>query len=513
MADQLIPRGTPVQTSRPEQPTTGQSLTPRGTPAGGAVSTSAQSAQAGPKGYLNDPELDRRAFEEAQRRLAARPQGRFGQALDLVDRAADNYAFNLSRPFSGLRESLPGGGGFQYGKAIDRYYDEGIQEAAGLAGTGAEIVGSLASPSPLGKAKLAYQAGEGAVVSGLESLAQSTETDNAGRDATISALTGGTVAGAVGSIGRSARPLEETDIVGTGETVEGLLGGARNRLGVEGLNRETAGLDLREALITDLVGRAGGRKGMARNLKSLSTGIPNLKKIIEEDSIPGSVIADEIMNLGSRAGKRNAARAAANIVDTLGNDAAALASLRAGMLQNVLGGPNANPAQSMQRIQRFMDDNTELVNQLFTPEQADALAELNVMMRNAIQPNTPQADKFGELLQTVLGPEVGAAIRPLLKARGGAAALVTGAGGVAAGIDPTTAIATGILAPYALGVATKALSSRPARQAISFAASRPVGAGRLAAEAAIPAFVGGEPEPNEEDLKRYLQQQMLQGGQ
>jgi hypothetical protein len=167
----------------------------------------------------------------------------------------------------------------------------------------------------------------------------------------------------------------------------------------------------------------------------------------------------------------------------------------------------------MQRIQRFMDDNTELVNQLFTPEQADALAELNVMMRNAIQPDTPQADKFGQLLQTVLGPEVGAAIGPLLKGGRGASALITGTAGAAAGMDPMMAVSTGLLAPIALSQAARVLSSRPARQAISVAASRPTGIGRLAAEQAVPAFVGGEPQPNEEELKRYLQQQMLQGGQ
>jgi hypothetical protein len=148
-------------------------------------------------GYLTDPAQDEAAYQEAKRMYDSRVQFPGAQT---AERFADNWSFNLTRPATGA--VLSGQGmGFDYGKAVDRYYDDMVREGAGPLASGiAETAGTILSPVPFGKLKAISKlpglarAGGRAVIDALVGAGEqeALRTQNQDRDVMTDLLTGGT---------------------------------------------------------------------------------------------------------------------------------------------------------------------------------------------------------------------------------------------------------------------------------------------------------------------------------
>lgn len=158
-------------------------------------------------GYLVDPAEDEKAYLEAQRMYESRAQFPGSQ---VAERFADPFGFNLTRPMTGAAYWLRGKGipvpgfqgeGYEFGKAVDRYYDDMVRAGAGSTASAiAETAGTLTSPSPVGKiikGKGAVQTGarilgEGAIAAGEQ---QALSTENEQRNILMDALMGSLASG------------------------------------------------------------------------------------------------------------------------------------------------------------------------------------------------------------------------------------------------------------------------------------------------------------------------------
>ena len=150
----------------------------------------------GPKGYLSDPEEDQRAYEAARERYERAAPSDLKAALL---RGAGSASFNIDRPTNAIIGVLAGEGGFQFGKAKDRYFDDMVAEQAGPLGDLANVGGAMIGPGKFGMAgRMAY----GALGSMFEGENLATEGEGGVREALVNGLIGGGTAGAADLIGR-----------------------------------------------------------------------------------------------------------------------------------------------------------------------------------------------------------------------------------------------------------------------------------------------------------------------
>lgn len=227
----------------------------------------------GEKGFLSDPIRDRQAWRQGQRIDEInknRLTGRFGDTMDTV---AEGFTMNVDRPLSGLISALMGDG-YDFGKAADAYADEARDARLGGVGTAAELVGSVLTPSPTGKAKLLIEALQGGVQAGIEGENLSTEGQNRTMtDRAIDVGIGTGVTGALSGLGRAIKPGE---IIDTPKIQTEINEAIRKALVEQKVDRvEPAGLALREALVKEQGAlKAEGKSAMANAVKGDFTVVP-----------------------------------------------------------------------------------------------------------------------------------------------------------------------------------------------------------------------------------------------
>ena len=316
---ELTPRGTPVETP---------SLTPRGTPASSDFSTeslkpSQNSVQSsGPKGYLDDPELDRRAYEAAEAKDKESP-------ADWDDLMSSRILYGADRPIQGAVSWMKGDG-YDFGKAVDKYYDDRAKERSGGTGDAAELAGSLLAPGPGGKlsiAKLALTSGLGGLAEGQ---ADSVEGDKRSlEDGAVDFGVSGVLGGLIGSLGRGVSWMrgDPDDIAkaGKGKTITQAVDKAKTDLGLQGASKERIGNEFKDTfkaerdaaydLGRDKIAKAvGSDLAMTENatgrLQYFSrTEYPNVRRDIGKQTIPISAegtpaaakfqsLIDEVGNAG-----------------------------------------------------------------------------------------------------------------------------------------------------------------------------------------------------------------------
>lgn len=153
------------------------------------------------KGYLEDPAEDQRAYDKAKVMYDAVQPG----SMELFQRAG---ILGLARPIQGLYSALTGDG-YEFGTALDRYYEDMIRSNSGEMGDVASTVGSVLTPvGPAGKMAtglrgIAEAAGVGAGLSGVQSA---TEEDATAGSVARDALIGGLLSGGGAQLGRVASP-------------------------------------------------------------------------------------------------------------------------------------------------------------------------------------------------------------------------------------------------------------------------------------------------------------------
>lgn len=200
----------------------------------------------GETGALSDPLRDRAAWRQGQKIdeiNRGRLMGGFGDAMDAL---TEGIGMNVDRPISGLVSAISGDG-YDYGKAVDLYADEARDARLGAAGTVAELVGSVLSPSPANKQRLIIEALQGGAQAGIEGENLSTEGQNRSMvDRAVDVGIGTGVTGALSGLGRAIKPGEIIDT----PKVQGEINEAiRKALLGQGVDRvEPAGLALRDAL-------------------------------------------------------------------------------------------------------------------------------------------------------------------------------------------------------------------------------------------------------------------------
>lgn len=199
----------------------------------------------GAKGYLSDPEADQKAYEEAKKRFEVMKPG-------LGSRFQDAATLNIGRPMQGLASALRGDG-YEYGKAVDKYFDE-MRDAQnpGMLGTATDIAGSIATPVPIKGGGVRAAIGESAAAAAIEDRAKSVETDERGlMDDATSAVIGGTIGGAMQGLGGAIMPKRPAQVVSEKDLknaeFDEVLGAARKDLGASG-SREGAGNKFQETL-------------------------------------------------------------------------------------------------------------------------------------------------------------------------------------------------------------------------------------------------------------------------
>ena len=153
------------------------------------------------RGYHSDPAEDQRAYDKAKEMADLIKPG----AMDRFQRAG---VLGLSGPINGLYSMLAGDG-YEFGTAVDRYYEDFAKQNSGELGDVASVAGSILTPvGPAGKMAtglrgIAEAAGVGAGLSGIESAAQpDASVGGVARDALI----GGLLSGGATQLGRMASP-------------------------------------------------------------------------------------------------------------------------------------------------------------------------------------------------------------------------------------------------------------------------------------------------------------------
>jgi hypothetical protein len=237
----------------------------------------------GETGALSDPLKDRAAWREGQRideMNQNRLTGGFGDTMDTV---AEGITMNVDRPISGLVHALMGNG-YDYGKAVDLYADEARDARLGGVGSAAELVGSVLSPSPVGKQKLLIEALQGGVQAGLEGENLSTEGQNRTMgDRAVDVGIGAGVTGALSGLGRAIKPAEVIDTPKVQSEVNEAI---RKVLMEQKVDRvEPAGLALRDALVKEQGAlKTSGKEAMKAAVKGDFTVVPTAS-----DSVMNSI--------------------------------------------------------------------------------------------------------------------------------------------------------------------------------------------------------------------------------
>lgn len=292
----LQPRGTPVDTP---------SLAPRGTPVADDFSTEelptppSPKKSSGPQGYLDDPELDRKAFQAAQDKDKQSP-------ADWDDLMSSRILYGADRPIQGAISYMKGDG-YDYGKAVDKYYDDIAEDRSGGYGKAAEVAGSLLAPGPGGKlsvAKLALTSGLGALGEGQ---ADSVEGDHRSlKDGAVDFGVGGAFGGLIGGLGKGISWLrgdpEDIAKAGKNKTITQAVDKARTDVGAEGASKEAIGNQFRdtfkaerdaayevgrEKLVKSTEGDLAATDNAAGRLQYFSrTEYPNVRRGIGKQPIP-----------------------------------------------------------------------------------------------------------------------------------------------------------------------------------------------------------------------------------
>lgn len=225
-------------------------------------------------GKLNDPLMDRKAWSEGQRIDQVVNQnnllGGFGEGMDAM---SEGITMNADRQVAGLISALIGDG-YQYGKATDAYADEARDARLGGAGTAAELVGSVLSPSPAGKAKWLIEALQGGAQAGIEGENLAVQGDNRTMgDRAIDVGIGTGVTGALSGLGRAIKPRE---VIDTPKVQSEINAAIRKALTDQKVDRvETSGLALRDALVKEQGAlRSAGKSTMATAAKGDFSVVP-----------------------------------------------------------------------------------------------------------------------------------------------------------------------------------------------------------------------------------------------
>jgi hypothetical protein len=238
-----------------------------------------------------------------------------------------------------------------------------------------------------------------------------------------------------------------------------------------------------------------------------------LKQILDDETIPGAAIADEVMNLATRSGSKTAARASADMIRNLGEDSDAVAKFRMGMIANLLDGNDSGAVY--RKLTRFMDRNPELMDSLFSQDQRHALAELHVALGNITPPTGAAAGQSGWQTAGKVADRSRRLLNSVLYSTGMKGAGIAGAA-AGASTYPMAAVAVG----GAYG-AFRILASAPARAVLSpTLQATAVGVGRQAAQSETGHNIAGsigqtvQPYiPDEEMLRQFFTQQLMGGGQ
>jgi hypothetical protein len=589
----------------------------------------------GPRGYLTDPAEDEKAFKEALQQRELTGQSAFGDTLDELTQGA---TFGLTRPLAGAISAISGDG-YEYGKAVDKYRQDLRRENLGSAGGPISFIGGMLSPGSAAKSvgKIALESAVGSAVQGRAESVQGEERTIA--DDLATAGIGAGIGAGVGKLGQIAKPASEIDTIGSGQKPEEILAATRQGLGIGAPGKETSGMNLRDAIVSDqdrlyrsgqkqiadsLAGDAmiGGKSFVpikkevdfaypeireaqgkapimisskatpaAFQIKKMFNAIPGDKplslsgydawrrqakevvknaanptdkaaaidfleavdvsvgnafksnktsggdpalydayvagrdavglalkakghkkiaELIDDQSIPGSVIADELLNIGTKAGKKNAASAAARIRDTLGEDSASMQSLRNGVLDLMLSGDGSET--SVKKLVSTIEDNREMLGEIFTPEQLDALNKLPVELTNATAAGAKSSPVVASLFSKLLNDErAGKAIAEFMSKN--KAPLGAMAAGMPSGV-PTAAAAW--LGAKAIA---KATSYRPVRSGISLAIDATGKPLTREIATTMGPYAGDDitdriniATKTDEELMREYQQQQLMGG-
>jgi hypothetical protein len=227
----------------------------------------------GETGMLSDPLRDRAAWREGQRIDEINKNkwtGRFGETMDTV---AEGITMNVDRPLSGLVYALLGDG-YDYGKAVDAYSDEARDARLGGVGTAAELVGSVLTPSPVGKQKLLIEALQGGAQAGIEGENLSTEGQN--RTMTDRAIDVGIGTGVTGALSGLGRVIKPGEIIDTPKIQSEVNAAIRKALTDQNIDRvEPAGLALRDALKKEQGAlKSAGKTAMREAVKGDFTVVP-----------------------------------------------------------------------------------------------------------------------------------------------------------------------------------------------------------------------------------------------
>ena len=229
-----------------------------------------------------------------------------------------------------------------------------------------------------------------------------------------------------------------------------------------------------------------GRKELGKVLEAKDS--TALKKLLNDETIPGSTIADTFMRIDTPAKRAKASRMISDVSKTLGEDSEALTSLRAGMLSKIF--ESDDPRVLYKNLKVFQDD-PELISNIFDPATANKLTELAISMDNMNLSELSPArtrDLVGPLLNHVANTLGSSRVSRLASAAARPSAGMSIATGAATG-SPVAGLAAGGVVE-----ALHQLSRKPVRRVLGSAAmaSAPGAAREMAVDERIPQYITDE---------------------
>lgn len=112
------------------------------------------------------------------------------------------------------------------------------------------------------------------------------------------------------------------------------------------------------------------------------TDVPQLRNLLNNETIPGRAIADSLLSINTPSKSRNPAKIAAVLTEALGEGSESLAAVRTGVLANLMEDASDSP-EAQKKLLNTLNKNGELLDSLFTPDQRAELAKIQVDLTRA----------------------------------------------------------------------------------------------------------------------------------
>lgn len=177
-----------------------------------------------------------------------------------------------------------------------------------------------------------------------------------------------------------------------------------------------------------------------------------LKNVLNDRTIPGSAIADEIMTLSGNKNQRKSVSKAVDLIsEALGDNSESMDKIRAGILSTLL--KDDDPAKVFSNLNNFLPNNQELMGKIFTPEQMGELAKLTAALQNVSVPASSKVTGIAkDTSKSLVDKTANFFVKQMMSPRGVASAMTGGLASPAAG--------AGVFAGI---TALKLMSSKPVR--------------------------------------------------